>query len=173
MVRALLDGRKTQTRREIRPQPMHVDGGVPYRAPKPHEPTDAVFLPCRYGKSGDRLWVRETWREREPDQDTFSLEFRADRPEYKTRDDDPCAIPWRPSIHMPRAVSRITLEVTGVRVERLQDISEADARAEGVEGLGQMFDARTAYAALWQSIHGPGSWAANPWVWCVEFKRLT
>lgn len=92
---------------------------------------------------------------------------------------------WRPSIHMPRWASRLTLEVTGVRVERLNDISEADAKAEGVdhelafhEGLlGRTVEGRPAdamwFEALWESINGDGSWAANPWVWVISFKRVT
>ena len=92
---------------------------------------------------------------------------------------------WRPSIHMPRWASRITLEVTGVRVERLQDISEADAYAEGIEQTDFIEEAehqepatgappgRYAYRALWESINGPDSWTANPWVWAVEFKRIS
>ena len=86
---------------------------------------------------------------------------------------------WRPSIHMPRAASRITLEVTGVRVERLQDISEADAIAEGCGMLKPYSDhwqhrdvAKEEYRLLWESINGPGSWDANPWVWVIEFRRV-
>ena len=83
--------------------------------------------------------------------------------------------PWRPAIHMPRAASRITLEITGVRVERLQDISEADAIAEGVRNSLHIPGGRFAnenFAHLWWAINGDGSWEANPWVWAVEFKRL-
>lgn len=165
---------------------------------------------CPYGQPGDRLWVRETfycdhayypkgcpivirWREDDAgkrvaipmeDQRREMLDlvsYAADGdPDFE--DGPP---PWRPSIHMPRWVSRITLEINGVRVERLQEISEEDARAEGIrwtaEGplhahldSGHNFaTARGACQHLWQSIRGPGSWALNPWVWVVSFKRLT
>ncbi len=102
--------------------------------------------------------------------------------------DDEVTSRCKPSIHMPRWASRLTLEITAVRVERLQDISEADAIAEGVERVGDrfkqympMFDgsaynpalAKSSYSQLWESINGPGSWAANPWVWVVSFRRVT
>ena len=106
-------------------------------------------------------------------------------PYYLATESAPDTLHWKPSIHMPRWASRITLEVTGVRVERLQDISEADAIAEGVTGVSSggvtLFTttgvncfqaAKDAYAALWELINGPGSWDANPWVWVVEFKRI-
>ncbi len=89
-------------------------------------------------------------------------------------------VPWRPSIHMPRWASRITLEITDIRVERLQEISYADAMAEGVPftelppGQGRPDPLhRAKFADLWESINGPGSWEANPWVWVIEFKRVT
>lgn len=180
MVRALLAGTKTQTRRVMRDQPcelldfnrgalsIRVRGSV-YQAFSPKFPP----VRCPYGLPGDRLWVRETWAK--PDMRSagfppyvYAAEWPdADRPKHR----------WRPSIHMPRAASRITLEVTGVRVERLQDISEADAAAEGIQevvdaGVNHDGTPRDAYRALWASINGPGSWDANPWVWVVEFKRL-
>lgn len=152
MVRAILAGTKVQTR---------------------------FVLGCPYGQPGDRLWVREAWAR---DDEDGQLMYRADVGR------DLCADAWRPSIHMPRWASRITLEVTAVRVERLQDISEADAQAEGVipkwePGCsGRLMDAfggfsfrpaASAYAELWEQINGPGAWDANPWVWVVEFKRVT
>jgi hypothetical protein len=127
---------------------------------------------CPYGLPGDRLWVRETWGPRitngEPDPRQQYVKYRAD-----DVDDSPCdendwhewEDRWRPSIHMPRWASRITLEVTGVRIERLQDISEADARAEGVVDT-------LAFEELWDSINGSGAWDANPWCWCISFKPL-
>jgi hypothetical protein len=137
---------------------------------------DDFAMPCPYGSPGDRLWVREAFRD--------ARSHAAGRVLYRADGDVACG--WKPSIHMPRSASRITLEVTGVRVERLQAISEADALAEGVsfvadgcarfgvDGLpGSWCDcAVTAYAALWESINGAGSWDANPWVWVIEFKRL-
>lgn len=139
--------------------------------------------PCRcpYGQPGDRLWVREAWQaidgnERalrimtEPHPSRGWIEYAATVPEGH---EPPPR--WRPSIHMPRWASRITLEVTGVRVERLQDISEADATAEGVSAIPDEMRRATPrcdFQALWQSINGPDSWAANPWVWIVEFRRI-
>lgn len=211
MVRAILDGRKTQTRRvapidDIRLT--HHDGGIlawSVRFAKPHKRALSshsggrfsedearrviAAMYCPYGQPGDRLWVRETWRHIEGGavydaaggvMDAFEPEtkYRADWPLYRGR--------WKPSIHMPRWASRILLGVTGVRVERLQDISEADARAEGapcvdeVSGREALFpDAdqagswRPGFRVLWESINGEGSWDANPWVWVVEFERVT
>jgi hypothetical protein len=168
MVHAILAGQKTQTRR-VR-----------------------FVFGCPYGQPGDRLWVRESWAR---DDEDGQVMYRADIgrdvcadaweqgriegvPRYK----------WKPSIHMPRWASRILLEVTSVRVERLQDISESDALAEGVTPKwepgcsGRLMDAfggfsfrpaASAYAELWEQINGPGSWDTNPWVWVIEFKRVT
>ena len=151
MVRALLAGTKTQTRRVCK---LDVRSGMP-------EPELASLLRCcPYGVPGDRLWVRETWAPL-----TVGYAYRAD-PVWNA----PPADRWHPSIHMPRAASRITLEVTGVRVERLQDISEADVIAEGCPR--QMLYGTGWYRDLWLKINGTGSWGANPWVWVIEFRLV-
>jgi len=187
MVRAILAGTKTQTRRAVKaahpdwvrinPQPHQDDAG---RLCYGWDGNVGKPLCCPYGQPGDRLWVRETWGFN-PDFPGLLAHicFRADRGHEHD------AINWRPSIHMPRAASRITLEVTGVRVERLQAISEADARAEGVAEaplpMGLMYSTaavmrtryREGFGQLWCDINGANSWDANPWVWAVEFKRVT
>ena len=134
--------------------------------------------PLPYGKPGDRLWVRETWHDASSSLHSCAL-YRADGIDLHWDK-------WTPSIHMPRWASRITLEITSVRVERLQDISEADALAEGIPSIDTP-GAWTlpipanpnlpaiylgAFCKLWESINGPGSWAANPWVWAIEFRRV-
>ena len=167
MVRAILAGIKTQTRREIRGA--HIPG-----------------FRCPYGKPGDRLWVREAWRiVGDSPEDTLDM-FDIDDVQYRADDDQSYIDRYRPSIHMPRRFSRITLEVTGVRVERLQDISEADAIAEGIERSGEcnwvdyldyghndFTSARRCYRSLWEQINGTRSWNANPLVWVVEFRRCS
>ncbi len=203
MVRAILDCRKTQTRRIIKPQPpaeaesvcrqLHsqeapeFDGAWTWWAGKPQKPITRPLF-CRYGQPGDQLWVRETWGAVWPADEPVPLrqceiEYRADLPpgctdrpgEWPADEGNGPEVPkWRPSIHMPRWASRITLEVKGVRVERLQDISCADAEAEGAgfeAGLtgGQ---AREAFSLLWNKINGPGAWDANPWVWVISFERV-
>lgn len=200
MVRALLAGTKTQTRRTINTDRHGWDAQAMELACVQEHDSDelgvqAYFGPqrfgvrCPYGKPGDRLWVRETWAKWGRDDQcgegpaqTHEPIYRADGWPWDERDK------WRPSIHMPRRVSRITLEVSGVRVERLQDISHADALAEGIEWTpipaGRLFhdyrcrppaptltSARECYRSLWESINGTGSWEANPWVWVVEFRR--
>ncbi len=213
MVRAILEGRKTVTRRVMKPQPdflgSMVDPNTPFKT------LDAGLharITCPYGEPGDRLWVRETWTDvnmcgapalaYRADEDIRDLMeepgFLDDRGAFNY--DDPRVKPypfacwyaelgqarWRPSIHMPRWASRILLEITAVRVERLQDISEEQALAEGVRGepcdharqacadIGCWGDtAKGAFGFLWESLNGEGSWAANPWVWVVEFKRVT
>jgi hypothetical protein len=187
MVRALLDGSKTQTRRVVKPQPEAEHGGEPYwfvggyRAWRARGCTDPIRsgshneIACPYGKPADRLWVRETHM----DLGACYL-YRADAAAEQERAIVAPRQPWRPAIHMPRAASRITLEITGVRVERLQDISPEDCWAEGIQEMRDAGDengelrgsVRQDYQALWESINGPGSWDANPWVWVVEFKRL-
>lgn len=183
MVRAILDGRKTQTRRLVKPQPRHVHDGVPYGAADPFGMgKGGTPIPCPYGQPGDQLWVREShwWFKDEPDHETgyYPPTLTVEDVQFRADGDDGRKV-WRPSIHMPRWASRITLEVTGVRVERLQDISEPDAQAEGCDACPfvdwQLKDGgpyRNGYARLWESINGVGSWASNPWVWVVDFKRL-
>jgi len=209
MVRAILEGRKAQTRRTVKPQP-YIDAmgnfcwngrnfGQDDRGP--HIQAIASPLPCSstkrvhcpYGKPGERLWVRETWAQPTTlnPGPTF---YRADYPACVARhrfENVPPAdeIRWKPSIHMPRSLSRILLEVTAVRVERLLDISEADAIAEGIQRVGdgwerfhvdpdapvgQHFTRNPvlAYRGLWESINGAGSWDANPWAWVIEFRRI-
>lgn len=189
MVRAILDGRKTQTRRAYKNR-KHPDFGCDIAASElVREAQHVIDRACPYGQPGDRLWVRETWSS----DDGKTAWYRADGETYNA------GLPWRPSIFMPRWASRITLEITGVRVERLNEISTEDAIAEGTpvtwgDWRGQapewalrsigpeygspgshLWDNRTTvknYGLLWESINGAGSWAANPWVWCIEFKRL-
>lgn len=173
MVRAILDGRKTQTRRTVK---LNQAGRVQRGKQQWHIDDPNAALACPYGQPGDRLWVRETWAP-----GATQTMYRAGcSPDYLPPDGK-----WRPSIHIPRWASRITLEITGVRVERLQDISEDDARDEGIEDGGCLNcgerepcecsspvpDARDSFAHLWQSINGPDSWDVNPWVWVVEFRR--
>lgn len=199
MVRALLDGGKTQTRRPVKgidPERLGETMSKSQWARIRRELPDA-FGPryfCPYGQPGDRLWVRETFALSVVDSDGGSPQ---DEPEnwdviYRADPDQPgggwadgegnaIAAPWKPSIHMPRWASRILLGITSVRVERLRDISEADARAEGITiedrhmsgyCAGEYLPpAVRAYRDLWESIEGPGSWNANPWVWVIEFRR--
>lgn len=175
MVRALLAGTKTQTRRVVNPSPMMVED---HRcAPWDGNPS-ALMLKltdagqrCPYGQPGDRLWVRETFAL--PDRRANNLPPWAYAADYADRPQHA----WKPSIHMPRAASRITLEITGIRVEQLQDISDDDLEQEGLQevidaGIDHDGFPRDAYRALWDSINGAGSWGANPWVWVVMFKRL-
>ena len=192
MVRALLDGSKTQTRRVVK-HCKDVCFGVslaPCEIAGEINGGDLNNSP--YGQPGDRLWVRETtvnvedfgylgpvYKESEHGRDV--LEYGLAPSEDDCTEVEPEDIKLRPSIFMPRAMSRITLEITGVRVERLQDISAADAQAEGVEqfnpsatsGLPACSAHRYAYEDLWKSINGPDSWDSNPWVWVIEFKRVT
>jgi hypothetical protein len=193
MVRAILDGSKTQTRRIVKPQ--FASDAVPAEmCAETAEGWQTIghsgmwwcdaagcaddAIRCPYGIPGDRLWVRETFAEF-IDYDLIdgrSVELGRDFVYRADGEDQKRHTAWRPSIHMPRAASRIDLEITGVRVERLQDISEADAVAEGVEPFinsdGDMIEtATTMYERLWEQINGAGSWEANPWVWVVEFKR--
>jgi hypothetical protein len=170
MVKALLDGRKTMTRRVLKPQPE--DGAYPH-----HDEADGVAFanPCSFHKyrffSGDRLWVRETW---------YSTPDKKDLLGYVADNDIPHGKPYRirPSIFMSRTDSRIDLEITGVRVERLQEITEEDAMNEGVNwqdtaGLAR-FTAKKLFINLWDSINGKKyPWSSNPFVWVVEFKRIT
>lgn len=192
MVRALLAGTKTQTRRVVRyAEPDLVDAdGWPLRD-LAADGAGEVRAACPYGTTGDWLWVRETCLAREQPDGLDGVQYLADQAFREIDNTEDAADAWIklnhyggrgqghvvPSIHMPRWASRLTLEVTAVRVERLQDISDADAFAEGIqqcadEGLTSDGTARGTYRALWESINGPGSWDANPWVWVVEFRRI-
>ncbi|WP_258152322.1 hypothetical protein [Pseudomonas sp. 17023671] len=214
MVRAILEGRKTVTRRIAKPV-KHPDLGniyAPGALVLEHEPQHVVDRACPYGQPGDRLWVRETWHVGKPHDKTAPADILAPllaegrgitvlytaggwqsvgpagREEPIYPDDQPLpdwAGKGRPSIHMPRWACRILLEITAVRVERLQDISEVQARAEGItdggcsncgnhEPCGCECPAPSAvdsFVHLWRSTGG--NWESNPWVWVVEFKRVT
>lgn len=223
MVRAILDGRKTQTRRIIKPQPEATLSGS-LSGKWLSRPLNGLLLPkiediainCPFGVVGDRIWVRETFqgplfdydlmdsycKDPTPFENPEFCVYKADgvpAPEFYNADDElHCC--WRPSIHMPRWASRIMLEITDVRVERLNSINEHDAIAEGLAEISK--DWRTykygvpdrdgypgtddcgwpwhewecypisAYSKLWESIYGADSWQANPWVWVIEFKRV-
>ena len=179
MVRALLAGTKTQTRRIFKPDRMTWDANGRYTTyamrggelsttgSGPFKPSSWLHY-CPYGQPGDRLWVRESFARVPTACGSEDIVFAAD---YQDGSDRAAGVRYTPSIHMPRAVSRITLEITGVRVERLQDISEADAIAEGVY-TDPACPAYDAYAQLWDEINGLGSWEANPWVWVVGFHRI-
>jgi hypothetical protein len=200
MVRAILAGTKTQTRRVVKPQPSqglsfvgriccstHKDDEGKYSFADRHPCSRQVErIRCPYGQPGDQLWVRETWRtSRSLDHVKPSMlapgapiQYEADQWNEGFGLLDKGSI--RQSIFMCRWMSRITLEITGIRVERLHDISEADARAEGCTGdcpVGyipayQAGPCSYEYAQLWESINDAGSWAANPFVWVITFKRL-
>lgn len=171
MVRALLDGTKTQTRRVLRYQ-VEAPGRVQIARPGYCEIVNEhdVRIPgfyCPYGAPGDRLWVREAWARTKVFPETETVVYREgdNRTDYGG--------PWKPGIHMFRRDSRILLEVTDVRVERLQAISRGDAMAEGCPFLNMAKgdDPRQWYRDLWEQINGAGAWDANPWVWCIEFTK--
>lgn len=176
MVRAILEGKKTQTRRVIKPQPDDDclnDGGWPI-----------TLEQCPYGVTGDRLWAREKWCM------TVGQPLSEQEPIRYAADFDPASRgPWRPSIHMPRWASRITLEITDIRVQRVQEISEDDAKNEGLrrvtdglytywrkdewtKGPAGFSSAVGAFRDLWDSINAKRGhvWDANPWVWAITFK---
>lgn len=210
MVRAILDGRKTQTRRIVKQVPRWQHCGLDImewglsacytekdgrhwldiQTDVDDNSHEEIF--CPYGQPGDRLWVRETWAENL----VLPLE---DRPggNWIYRADDKYTSTWRPSIHMPRWASRITLEIASIRVERLQEMRRDDAFREGVEhvnpynvtpgllpGMPACFknyqkkdgwftgDPVSSFMSLWESINGSGSWNANPWVWVIEFREI-
>jgi len=184
MIRAILDGRKTQTRRVIKQELVHTTSqcgmSVPYF--KGLGANDEFLKDkCPFGKVGDSLWVRETWQ-RECDGDGSFVQYL-----YKTDDQDlsdwvdvetdKAGIKWKPSIFMPRIASRLTLEITNVRVERIQDISEYDAKREGVtipDVLDCFSPYKTEFKKLWNGINCKRgfSWESNPFVWAIEFQRV-
>jgi hypothetical protein len=209
--RLILEGRKTQTRRIVKPQPIrqhhiveaqgqaarNMDGAPQFEV-RTHFATTHAVIQCPYGVAGDRLWVREThyafgaWKRNGltktgkqkwkfihcfPEMNGRQIQFPGSNTEV-VKGKGQRGYFKRVSIHMPRWASRITLEILKVRVERLQDISEEDAEAEGIDS-GYLFDngIRTStpfvsgYRHLWDSLHGKGAWDKNPWVWVLEFKK--
>lgn len=214
MIRAIMEGRKTQTRRVVKPQPisrsraenrgvdgdliLSIDGGLmKLRTSRGRNAGAAGIMvetpyPCPYGVPGDRLWVKETWRPFWHPELYCSVQYAADssyrKPEFAEEERghrfaDLCeqsgdnAEKWHPSIHMWREMSRITLEVVSVKVERLQEISEADAMAELGANPNGTYPAEFGYhnrlfTGLWESIHGKGSWKLNPFVWVLSFKKV-
>lgn len=194
MAKAILEGRKTQTRRIVKPQPSEglctqritTGDGITFEA----EATEQDWK-CPYGIIGQRLWVRETWQETtwmHPSDENYGYIYRASE-NGKAWEDNYEDFTWRPSIHMPRKASRITLEITNIRVERVQDITREGALAEGIkfhegfEGfcIGEGFKMKCFHASnpiisfikLWDEINGKRtSWDSNPWVWVIEFKRI-
>ena len=198
MVRAILDGRKTMTRRVLKRQPHEGVDAVEWQdhiivgMNVPDQSGFAMMrggvieseaIRCPYGAPGDRLWVREAhWHREVFHADCLNdYEYCAtcERPDGSLDPNDYHNMNgyWRkcPSIHMPRWASRINLEITGVRVERLQDITDADALAEGAchpDPRAKDGCYRSAFEGLWESINGAASWDANPFVWVVEFRRV-
>lgn len=196
MVRAIVSGTKTQTRRVIKNLIAYDDRWV-WKISKHSTLTVAVGerIKSPYGEAGERLWVRERWRAMAGSMTLIGtdgcknlIDYYSGFQEWKTCSYEQFLSPdnfelgkWKPSIHMPRWVSRIDLEITKIRVERLQDISEEDAKAEGCE-IGwtspqkiseeRRKDYRGGFQQLWQSINGENSWSENPWVWVVEFKKI-
>lgn len=177
MVQAILSGRKTQTRRVIKGKgTWSVEEADDFSNRKwpgfQDEYGTWTDMECPYGYPTDRLWVREThYVESAGNQDEVGR-FVV----YRSTDKDAPVSKWTPSIHMPRWASRITLEIKAVRVERLQDISEEDAKAEGVKESivlpGDRGSFVPAFGNLWCEINGVHSWASNPWVWVISFKRI-
>lgn len=199
MVRALLEGSKTQTRRVAKFKPRDAGCNLSFSAMRVgHYMTgnsgsgfvlhagagDRTFpLICPYGQPGDRVWVRETFCLDDNGREEWPI-FRADGTALPQRPTTRKPARWTPSIHMPRWASRIQLEIVAVRVERLNACSDVDAVAEGIglnpSAIGMQLTnppgksmALAMYSELWDSINGAGSWAANPWVWVIEFKRVT
>lgn len=202
MVRAIIEGRKTQTRRIMKIQPPSDKYQISTlisstdRSKRKHEgkahwilieneysmkDSDERYFSCPYGQPGDRLWVRETFST-----STKGWIYKADGHDLSKA----LSTRWKPSIHMPRWASRITLEITNVRVERLQEISKKDAGCEGISeievpgviypyGGGSPYPKDTEcgdidrFKYLWKSIYGKESWDSNPWVWVVEFRKVT
>lgn len=216
MVRAILDGRKTQTRRVVKPQPrvdwlgyIMIGPGVATLCGPDYPDGEDDEITCRFGVPGDRLWVRETWRPYSDDELFDSIRYEADGAILKPNIED-CNVGFRFSedcdrwgkhganrspIHMPRWASRITLEITDVRVQRLREISEEDAIAEGSfldrcpclprkndkTSLDALFRQTGChihglqFRELWHNLHksdGPHGWNANPWLWAITFRRI-
>lgn len=182
MIRAILSGSKSQTRRVVKepswatPHTLHLFNGAPWASDPLRGDRD---VPCPYGQPGTKLWVREAWMPDPPNDGTWeytawagerigqiaAVPARFRHPAFCNYAADWLhgAVRWTPSIHMPRWASRITLEVTGVRVERLGEISESDAWAEGVQSVSE-------FKELWASING--TWEPKQWIWVLQFQRV-
>jgi hypothetical protein len=206
MVKAILEDRKTQTRRVLKKQPIDI---LPMKVPnmwvilETRDPSHGGVIGCRYGRIGDHLWVRETWRCEELASGQDGVRFAADNSFHKIENtvaasdawlesylsDKPDK--WRPSIFMPRWASRISLEVVNIRVERVQQISREDAKAEGMSHVwdwnkdrykkhpehftrGVLNPYVANYSVLWDELNAKRGfgWDVDPWVWVIEFKRL-
>jgi hypothetical protein len=195
MVQAIMEGRKTMTRRVVKPQP-HKNWTKSYEIrQRTGRQFDFEFIAgsvlhlpeyhCPYGGVGDVLWVRETWA-------PLFVEHGATAYKASVLNLNGINIKehivegrWRPSIHMPKSRARIWLQITSIKVERLQDISEDDAIAEGIDGAedrmgykdyldqnSATFHPKLSFESLWESINGAESWDSNPWVWVIEFKQI-
>ncbi|MTF08727.1 hypothetical protein FVB40_06595 [Raoultella ornithinolytica] len=205
MVRALLDGRKTQTRRPIKWKETRFteigerEDGSKWPWSEDAEHACDFWHPCPFGAVGDRIWVREAFRVHSRATDVATLVYKASERNSWTEQTRrvPVAVcnkpatpeKWTPSLHMPRWASRILLEITDVRVERLNAISEEDAEAEGID-MEALYDSQDCYDCiadhnmtgrptvtgafkyLWESIYGEESWKSNGWVWVISFKRV-
>ena len=212
MVNAIREGRKTMTRRIVKLRDFGPDDTPGYdwifrdrrSLWNSHATDDLIVKHCPHGRVGDRLWVKEGLWAVLPNVGDTTLVTAYNTDGELALDGDRRPVPWRwkkttlPSIFMPRWASRVLLEITDVKVERLNDISEADAIAEGARGWldslnGRAYDnaekqacrftkiidpqagvmsGRGVFAALWESINGEGSWAANPWLWAITFRRI-
>lgn len=163
MVQAILEGRKSMTRRAVK-DPHVLSCLSEGTLPSYFNSYDHVF--CKYGKPGDILWVREKWRKNDTPTG-YPYHFYTDD-DYTNKDNEK----WRPSIFMPKDACRIFLKVTDVKVERLQDITEAEAKAEGVQVADCCHAYYHGFSLLWQKINGKESWEANPWAWCISFEKI-
>ena len=202
-VRAIIDGRQAQLRRIVKPQPTEIDRSLSVWRPrknleyyflsKQKESLQSAFDPqyySPYGWKSDRLWVRETWSIQDSAYGSETVYFKADNPAPSQTFEG--MFHWKPSIHMEKWFCRLWLEVVDVRVERLQDITEEGAIAEGVEihplkgyhwkcyskqyadePLTYCDSAKESFKSLWESIHGTGSWDINPYLWVVQFKKIS
>lgn len=183
-INGILEGRKTQTRRIIKPAP-GLDESKSSALVNEAWQAGFVDAKCPFGVPGDRLWVRETWSAPHAFDGHPPRLIPAGTTFHYAATEERGGLLWRPSIHMPRWASRLTLEVTGIRVERAQDISFADCRAEGCDpnwqGLaphpdcncdGKHVGEKWHFRELWDDTNGKGAWDRNDWCWVVEFKRL-
>lgn len=199
MVKAILSGDKTQTRRIVKRKQKDCQAQADDRGYRttnvPFEDWHGAEVKSPYGGSGDKLWVRETWKPKyikgrlEP----FKLIYPKVHPWFYLADGDETKGygSWKPSIHMPRVAARIILDVVDVRIERLQDITNADCLKEGIgrhvpvpgdgptiytnyegKNAGVLYTPKASFLSLWESINGPDSWDLNPWVWVVEFSKI-